>query len=198
MAFVSLKSILKSQLPVGKAPRPKRLRIVVQIPAGNASVTPPLGPLLGQFGLNIMEFCKDFNGKTNYFEKDLLLTTIIYIEPTKQYSFEVHLPNIAYLISVFLFDKQEQGLSINVINLLRYFYDVSLLYLIFEKIVVNDINLKSLVFQMVGTLKSFQLIFRYRSKKIANIYRYKFRKGFLVLGLSRVSLNYSKSFVFFN
>ena len=51
MAFVSLKSIIKSQLPVGKQSKPKRIRVVAQIPAGNASVTPPLGPLLGQFGV---------------------------------------------------------------------------------------------------------------------------------------------------
>ena len=68
MAFVSLKSIIKSQLPVGKIAKPKRIRIVAQIPAMGASVTPPLGPLLGQFGLNIMEFCKDFNQKSNLFE----------------------------------------------------------------------------------------------------------------------------------
>ena len=47
----------------------------MQVPAGSASPSPPIGPALGQRGLNIMEFCKAFNAKTQEMEKDIPIPT---------------------------------------------------------------------------------------------------------------------------
>lgn len=170
MAFVSLKSIIKSQLPVGKVSKPKRLRIIAQIPAGNASVTPPLGPLLGQFGVNILDFCKEFNSRSINFEKDLLLTTIIYIEPSKQYSFIINLPNIAYFLSLYFFSMKDLGLKINNKQFLRYIYDLSLLFFVYNKLYYNKDIIFNFLLKVMGTIRSFQLFFYVKKFYKLNIY----------------------------
>ena len=58
----------------------------LQIPAGQANPSPPVGPALGQAGLNIMEFCKDFNAKTQAQAGDVLLV-VITIYKDKTFSF---------------------------------------------------------------------------------------------------------------
>lgn len=61
----------------------------LQVPAGNASPSPPIGPALGQRGLNIMEFCKAFNAKTQEMEKGAPIPVIITIFADKSFTFEM-------------------------------------------------------------------------------------------------------------
>ena len=56
--------------------------IKLQIPAGNAQPTPPVGPALGQHGVNIKEFCDAFNGQTKSFERDMPIPVVISVMPT--------------------------------------------------------------------------------------------------------------------
>jgi large subunit ribosomal protein L11 len=70
----------------------------LQVPAGSATPSPPIGPALGQRGLNIMEFCKAFNANTQELEKGAPIPTVITIYADKSFSFETKLPPVTYLL----------------------------------------------------------------------------------------------------
>ena len=70
----------------------------LQVPAGNASPSPPIGPALGQRGLNIMEFCKAFNAKTQEMEKGSPVPVEITIYADKSFTFEMKQPPMSYFI----------------------------------------------------------------------------------------------------
>ncbi len=68
----------------------------LQVPAGAASPSPPIGPALGQRGLNIMEFCKGFNAATQDIEKNAPVPTIITIYADKSFSFVTKTPPASF------------------------------------------------------------------------------------------------------
>ncbi len=70
----------------------------LQVPAGSATPSPPIGPALGQRGLNIMEFCKAFNAKTAEDEKGAPTPVVITIYADKSFSFETKLPPVTYFL----------------------------------------------------------------------------------------------------
>lgn len=70
----------------------------LQVPAGAANPSPPIGPALGQRGLNIMEFCKAFNAKTQEMEKNMPIPTVITVFSDKSFSFETKTPPASYFI----------------------------------------------------------------------------------------------------
>ena len=70
----------------------------LQVPAGNASPSPPIGPALGQRGLNIMEFCKAFNAKTQEMEKNSPVPVVITIFADKSFTFDMKQPPMSYFI----------------------------------------------------------------------------------------------------
>ena len=72
--------------------------IKLQVPAGTANPSPPLGPALGQRGVNIMEFCKAFNAATESLEKGTPTPTIITVFADKSFSFVTKTPPATYLI----------------------------------------------------------------------------------------------------
>ena len=72
--------------------------IKLQVPAGAATPSPPIGPALGQRGLNIMEFCKAFNAATQEMEKNTPIPTIITAYADKSFTFEMKLPPVTFFI----------------------------------------------------------------------------------------------------
>jgi large subunit ribosomal protein L11 len=70
----------------------------LQVPAGEAKPAPPIGPALGQRGLNIMEFCKAFNAKTAEMEKGAPIPVVITAYADKSFTFEMKLPPVTYFI----------------------------------------------------------------------------------------------------
>ena len=72
--------------------------IKLQVPAGAANPSPPIGPALGQRGVNIMEFCKAFNAQTGDMEKGSPLPTIITVYADRSFSFETKTPPATFLI----------------------------------------------------------------------------------------------------
>jgi large subunit ribosomal protein L11 len=70
----------------------------LQVPAGAANPSPPIGPALGQRGLNIMAFCKDFNAKTAQMEKGSPIPVVITIYQDKSFTFEMRTPPVSYFI----------------------------------------------------------------------------------------------------
>ncbi|MEQ1510097.1 MAG: 50S ribosomal protein L11 [Sphingopyxis sp.] len=72
--------------------------IKLQVPAGAANPSPPIGPALGQRGVNIMEFCKAFNAKTDGMEKGMPIPTVITVYADRSFSFETKTPPASFLI----------------------------------------------------------------------------------------------------
>jgi large subunit ribosomal protein L11 len=72
--------------------------IKLQVPAGAANPSPPVGPALGQHGLNIMEFCKAFNAQTQEVEKGLPLPVVIAVYSDKSFTFEIKTPPASVLL----------------------------------------------------------------------------------------------------
>ena len=72
--------------------------IKLQVPAGAANPSPPIGPALGQRGVNIMEFCKAFNAQTQELEKGMPIPTVITVYADRSFSFETKTPPASFLI----------------------------------------------------------------------------------------------------
>ena len=72
--------------------------IKLQVPAGTANPSPPIGPALGQRGVNIMEFCKAFNAATQDLEKSMPIPTIITVYADRSFSFETKTPPASFLL----------------------------------------------------------------------------------------------------
>lgn len=79
--------------------------IKLQVPAGKANPSPPIGPALGQRGLNIMEFCKAFNAQTQSYEAGTPLPVIITAYGDRTFSFIIKLPPVSYYL------KQAAGVT---------------------------------------------------------------------------------------
>ncbi len=72
--------------------------IKLQIPAGQANPSPPVGPALGQHGVNIMEFCKAFNNETQTLEQGMLIPVAISVYTDKSFTFITKTPPAAVLL----------------------------------------------------------------------------------------------------
>ena len=72
--------------------------IKLQVPAGSANPSPPVGPALGQHGVNIMEFCKAFNAKTQSLEKDMPIPVVITVYADKSFTFVTKTPPASILL----------------------------------------------------------------------------------------------------
>ena len=70
----------------------------LQVPAGSANPSPPIGPALGQRGLNIMEFCKAFNSQTQQLEKGSPIPVIITIYADRSFTFELRTPPVSHFL----------------------------------------------------------------------------------------------------
>lgn len=79
--------------------------IKLQVAAGAASPSPPVGPALGQHGVNIMEFCKAFNARTDGVEKGLPIPCVITVYADRSFTFETKTPPAAVLL------KKEAGIK---------------------------------------------------------------------------------------
>lgn len=72
--------------------------IKLQVKAGEANPAPPVGPALGQHGVNIMEFCKTFNAQTQSVEKGLPLPVVITVYSDRSFTFVIKTPPASYLV----------------------------------------------------------------------------------------------------
>ena len=70
----------------------------LQVPAGAANPSPPIGPALGQRGLNIMEFCKAFNAQTQNLERNAPIPVVITVYADRSFSFEMRTPPVSHFL----------------------------------------------------------------------------------------------------
>ena len=78
--------------------KPVQAIVKLQVPAGNATPAPPIGPALGQHGVNIMEFCKAFNAKTAQMDPDMKIPVVITVYADRSFTFETKTPPAADLL----------------------------------------------------------------------------------------------------
>ena len=86
------------------AAKKETVKIKLQIPAGQATPSPPVGPALGQAGINIMEFCKSFNSKTQG-QEGMIIPVVISVNHDKSFSFVTKSPPASALL------KQAAGVA---------------------------------------------------------------------------------------
>ena len=72
--------------------------IKLQVPAASANPSPPIGPALGQRGLNIMEFCKAFNAQTQQMEKGAPIPVVITVFQDRSFTFEMKTPPVSFFL----------------------------------------------------------------------------------------------------
>ena len=72
--------------------------IKLEVPAGAANPSPPIGPALGQRGVNIMDFCKSFNAATGELEKGMPIPTVITVYADRSFSFETKTPPASFFL----------------------------------------------------------------------------------------------------
>jgi len=75
-----------------------KTQIKLQIPAGNANPAPPVGPALGQHGVNIMDFCKQFNDRTRKMEAGMTIPVVITVFDDRSFAFITKMPPVSALI----------------------------------------------------------------------------------------------------
>ncbi|MCB8840624.1 50S ribosomal protein L11 [Aurantimonas sp. VKM B-3413] len=73
-------------------------QLKLQVPAGSATPSPPIGPALGQRGINIMEFCKSFNAQTQEMEKGQPIPVVITYYQDKSFTFAMKTPPVSYFL----------------------------------------------------------------------------------------------------
>jgi large subunit ribosomal protein L11 len=72
--------------------------VKLQVPAGKANPSPPIGPALGQQGVNIMEFCKQFNARTQKMEPGMPIPVVITVFQDRSFSFVTKTPPVSYFL----------------------------------------------------------------------------------------------------
>lgn len=78
--------------------KPIKALVKLQIPAGSANPAPPVGPALGQHGVNIMEFCKSFNERTKDKEKGMIIPVILTVYEDRSFTFDLKVSPMSVLI----------------------------------------------------------------------------------------------------
>lgn len=76
-------------------PKKIKTQVKLQIPAGQANPAPPVGPALGQHGINIMQFCNEFNAKTKNMDPGMVIPVIITIYEDRSFSFVLKTPPVS-------------------------------------------------------------------------------------------------------
>ena len=79
-------------------PKKVKTQIKLQIPAGAANPAPPVGPALGQHGVNIMDFCKQFNEKTKSNEPGMIIPAVITVFEDRSFTFITKMPPVSALL----------------------------------------------------------------------------------------------------
>ncbi|KAN0016436.1 hypothetical protein ACTFIU_006403 [Dictyostelium citrinum] len=168
MTYISKKQAMKKVLVREK---PILVRLKLLIGAGTASMTPPLGPNLGQYGINSIEFFNDFNTETKeLFETGMALRVILWINVMKAFYFELQMPKISNLLKEYYKNEVEAAKGGNVYiekdRLLKDCFKIAILICTFNKEekqweTIDKKYLRIKVLEILGTCRS---LYKYQKK----------------------------------
>lgn len=128
-------------------------KIKLQIPAAKATPAPPIGPALGQAGINIMEFCKSFNEKTSKMEEGTIIPVIISVFEDRKFTFELKTPPTPFLLKKMLgLEKGSSGSTKTKVGKLT----LKQIEEIAQKKMkdLNAVNINGAIKQVIGTAES--------------------------------------------
>lgn len=129
--------------------------IKLKIPAGKANPAPPVGPMLGQYGLNLMEFCKDFNNRTKDISSDVLIPVDMTVYDDKSFVFITKSPDTSYFLRRIVENTILPEDKMNYISV-RQIYEIAKIKQ--QDLHLKHLTLKSLCKMIIGTAKSMGLV----------------------------------------
>ncbi len=133
--------------------------IKLQVLSGMANPSPPVGPTLGQKGLNIMDFCKSFNEKTSNLEKGMPIPVVISVYSDRSFSFIIKSPPVSFLLKKILSIKK--GVTKPNHDTILYINKNQVLDIVKLKLVdMNTYNIDSIFKTILGTARSMGILLK--------------------------------------
>ncbi len=131
--------------------------VKLQVLSGMANPSPPVGPVLGQNGLNIMNFCKMFNDQTNNMEKGIPLPVIITVYSDRNFTFIIKTPPVSVLLKKKLsLDKGSSKPGSKIISYIKKLHIIEIAKLKYPDMNSNNIN--SISLSIIGTARSMGIL----------------------------------------
>lgn len=131
-----------------------KISIKLYIPAGKASAIPPIGPILGQYRLNLIEFCKDFNDQTSSFNDSILLPVTISVFQDGEFEYNIKLPTTNFFLKQILekeiFSRQLNSFYISVITIAQLYELIHIKWLVN----IKSLSEYSYILTLIGSAKS--------------------------------------------
>jgi len=129
------------------------ITLSLNIPAQNAKMSSDFIPIIGQHGINLKQFCDEFNKMTNDIFEDVLLKVKVYINPNKTFIIKINGVNSPFLFKYYL---NKNGKNISILD----FYNIVMCNYKINKIFDNEVNLDKLIVDLYFKLKIYNIIIK--------------------------------------